>query len=75
MDMRDYEAADLYACGGDFSQVPKDWEVTLEIVGDEFFSNLSQKKNLDWETILGYSWRCCKGLFDLDCEKVVWTKQ
>jgi hypothetical protein len=38
------EAADLYACGGDFSQVPKDWEVTLEIVGDGFFSLIFLKK-------------------------------
>ena len=31
--------------------MPKDWEVGLGVVGDEFFPILP--KFLDWETILG----------------------
>jgi hypothetical protein len=31
--------------------VPKDWDVGLEVVKDEFFSIL--QKFLDWKTLLG----------------------
>jgi hypothetical protein len=37
-DTLDLESTHLYAQGvGVFSQVPKNWEVSLEVVGDEFF--------------------------------------
>ena len=49
-DTRDLESAHLYAQGV-FSQVPKDWEVNLGVVGDEFFSFFP--KFMDWEGLLG----------------------
>jgi hypothetical protein len=37
-DTLDLESTHLYAQGvGVFSHVPKNWEVSLEVVGDEFF--------------------------------------
>ena len=47
---RDQDYVDVSTRGGYFFQVPKDWEVDLEVVGDEFFSILP--KFLDLETLL-----------------------
>ena len=35
--MRDLESTHLYSQVGFFSQVPKDWKVSLKVVGDGFF--------------------------------------
>jgi hypothetical protein len=48
-DTRDLESADLYEQVG-FSQVLKDWEVSLRVVEDGFFSFFP--KIMDWEGLL-----------------------
>ena len=49
-DTCDLEFVDLYSQVGVFSQVSKDWEMSLEVVGGEFFSFFS--KITDWEGLL-----------------------
>jgi hypothetical protein len=53
-DRRDMESADLYAQGGDFSQVLKDWEVRELFEMD--FPVLPKNHRLG--RIIEYSWRC-----------------
>jgi len=42
----------IFTRKGVFSQVPKDWDVSLGVVKDRFFFHFSQK-NMDWEGLLG----------------------
>ena len=47
-DTRDQDSVDLYVQGF-FSQVPKDWKVSLKVVGDGFFHF---PKKHGWEGLL-----------------------
>jgi len=48
--MRDLESMHLYSQVGFFSQVPKDWEVSLAVVGDRFY--LFFLKIMNWYGLL-----------------------
>jgi len=53
-DMRNLDSADLYAQRVFFSQVPKDWDVSLGVVKDRFFFFIFPKKH-GLGRIIGYS--------------------